>query len=55
MVQRLRAVQLLELIGTPDAWQVLTSLAQGVPEVRLTQEAKAALARLGRRKAAGPR
>src|SRR5262249_11604410 len=48
----LRAIETLECIGTPDAQQVLKSLAQGTPEARLTQEAKAALQRLAKRPAA---
>jgi hypothetical protein len=42
-----RAVQLLERIGTPEARQVLEEVAQGAPSARLTEEAKAALGRLG--------
>jgi RNA polymerase sigma factor (sigma-70 family) len=45
----LRAVEILERIGTPDARRILTDLAKGAPEARLTREAKASLARLGRR------
>jgi hypothetical protein len=44
-LQALRAVEVLEHIGTPAAREVLRSLAQGTPEARLTREAKAALAR----------
>jgi RNA polymerase sigma factor (sigma-70 family) len=50
----LRAVQALEYIGTPEARQVLDSLATGVPEARLTREAQASLERLARRRAAKP-
>lgn len=45
----LRAVEVLELIGTKEAREVLAGLAQGAPEARLTQETKAALERLSRR------
>jgi RNA polymerase sigma factor (sigma-70 family) len=38
-----RALEVLEQIGTPAARQLLAELARGVPEVRLTGEAKAAL------------
>jgi hypothetical protein len=43
-----RALEVLERIGTPEARQVLEGLAKGQPDAALTQEAKAALARLGR-------
>jgi WD40 repeat protein len=42
----LRALEVLEQMGTPDARQTLQNLAQGAPEARLTQEAKASLERL---------
>ncbi len=45
-LQGLRALWVLEEIGTPEARQVLESLARGAPESRLTQEAKATLKRL---------
>jgi hypothetical protein len=41
----------LEYLGTPAAERLLRSLAKGMPEARLTQEAKASLERLGRRAA----
>jgi HEAT repeat protein len=50
----LRAVQVLELIGSADACKLLEKLAQGIPEARLTQEAKAARERLAKRLAAAP-
>ncbi|HYV35422.1 MAG TPA: WD40 repeat domain-containing protein, partial [Gemmataceae bacterium] len=40
-----RAVEVLELIGTPEARQVLQELANGAPEARLTSSAQAALNR----------
>jgi RNA polymerase sigma factor (sigma-70 family) len=49
--QTLRAVTVLEQIGTPEARQVLQSLATGAAEARLTQEARASLARLSGRSA----
>ncbi len=45
-LQFLRAVEVLEHIGTPEAQQILESLAKGAPDARLTQEAKASLDRL---------
>jgi len=45
----LRAFDVLEHIGTPEAKEVLQNLAKGAPEARLTQEAKASLERLSRR------
>jgi hypothetical protein len=48
-VQALRAVEVLELIATPEARQLLGTLAKGAPEAWLTQEAKASLDRLARR------
>ncbi|HEV3255668.1 MAG TPA: sigma-70 family RNA polymerase sigma factor [Gemmataceae bacterium] len=48
-LQQLRAVEVLEHIGTAEARQILTALSKGVPEARLTQAAKATLGRLGPR------
>jgi hypothetical protein len=42
----LRAVEVLERIGTPEAREVLQTLANGVPDVTFTREAQAALKRL---------
>jgi RNA polymerase sigma factor (sigma-70 family) len=47
-LQALRAVQVLERIGTPEAKQVLQALSQGAPPARLTRDAQAALDRLAR-------
>jgi hypothetical protein len=47
-IQSLRALAVLERIGTGEAVALLTSLAEGAPEARLTQEARATLARLKR-------
>jgi hypothetical protein len=49
-LQKVRAVQPLELIGTARAREVLDKLARGIPEARLTREAQDALARLSRRR-----
>jgi hypothetical protein len=42
----LRALVVLEHLGTPEACRVLHNLAQGAPEALLTNEARAALSRL---------
>lgn len=42
----LRALEVLEHIGSPEARQVLQTLAHGAPEAMRTREAKAALGRL---------
>jgi WD40 repeat protein len=46
-IYRVRAVEVLEQIGSPEARRLLETLASGVPEARLTREAKASLQRLG--------
>jgi hypothetical protein len=51
-LQELRAVAVLEYIGTAEARQVLTMLSRGAPEARLTQEAKASVERLTKHLAA---
>jgi hypothetical protein len=48
-LRALRALEVLEQAGTPEARQALETLAEGVAEARLTREAKAALERLARR------
>ncbi len=53
-LRAIRAIWVLERIGTPEARAVLEDLAQGAPEVRQTQEAKAALDFLDKRAAAKP-
>jgi len=45
MLRRLRAVQLLELIASPEAEALLEKVASGLPEAKLTQEARTALQR----------
>jgi WD40 repeat protein len=51
VLRRLRAVQVLERIGSPEASRLLEVLARGAPAARETREAKASLERLGRRPA----
>ena len=53
VLQQSRAVQLLEMLGSAEASQLLQELAQGAPEARLTQEAKASLERLAKRRLDG--
>jgi WD40 repeat protein len=50
LLQSLRAVALLEDLGTLPARELLEELTKGAPEARLTREAKAALQRLTSRK-----
>jgi hypothetical protein len=42
----LRAVEALEISGTPEARRLLEELSAGAPTARLTRDAKAALRRL---------
>jgi len=49
-----RAIQVLEYGASPEARQLLKTLAQGAPGARLTQEATAALERLSKRPAVSP-
>jgi len=48
-LRQLRAVELLELIGSDAARELLETLARGLPDARLTREAQATLERLARR------
>jgi hypothetical protein len=48
-LQRIRAVEVLERIATPEARKLLDTLAEGAPQARLTREAKAVVERLERR------
>jgi hypothetical protein len=50
----LRALEVLEYIGTPEAPTILESLAKGAPEARLTEEARLSLDRLAKRPVASP-
>jgi WD40 repeat protein len=53
LLRQLRALEVLEQIGTPEAHRLLARLAGGIPQARLTREAQAALARLDKRPAGG--
>ncbi len=48
-LRAVRALAVLESIATPPARQLVEELAAGVPEARLTREAKASLGRFGRK------
>jgi hypothetical protein len=45
-VWKLRAVEVLEHLGTPEARRALEALARGAPEAWLTREAQGAIGRL---------
>jgi hypothetical protein len=47
-LRRSRALDVLEHIGDPQSRRLLTALAQGAPKAHRTEEAQAALDRLGR-------
>jgi hypothetical protein len=47
-LQALRAIQVLEQIGTSEAKELLAALAGGAPEARITQEAMSCLQRLSK-------
>jgi hypothetical protein len=49
VVRHIRAIEILERIGTPEAREVLKNLTKGAPDARLTKEAKASLNRLANR------
>jgi WD40 repeat protein len=53
-LRTLRALTVLEQIGSPEAQQVLKALASGAAGARLTPEAQAAIERLNRLSAATP-
>jgi hypothetical protein len=53
-LRSVRALQVLEAIGTPEARAVLERLAQGAAEAVETHDARAALRRLARASAGGP-
>src|SRR5205823_5086816 len=48
-LRALRAVAVLEDIGSAEARQILTTLTKGEPDARLTREAQATLKRLALR------
>jgi RNA polymerase sigma factor (sigma-70 family) len=54
VLRHLRALEVLERIGSPEARQVMEALARVAPEARPTREAKASLERLSGRQAAKP-
>jgi RNA polymerase sigma factor (sigma-70 family) len=53
-LRMLRAVEVLEHLGTAESRRLLESLAKGASDARLTQEAKSALARLTRQAGQSP-
>ncbi len=53
-LQTLRAIEVLEHIGNPEAQEVLQTLAKGAPEALITREAKASLDRLSKLAAKKP-
>ncbi len=53
-LREVRAIQVLEAIGSAEARRALGALAQGDAGARLAQEAKASLARLARRSPSSP-
>lgn len=50
LLRSLRALEVLEEIGSSEARQIIESLAKGSPDDELTQQAQAALARLAKRR-----
>jgi hypothetical protein len=46
MVPQLRAIEVLEWLGTPQARRALRKISEGTPALRLTEESRAALERL---------
>jgi hypothetical protein len=53
-VREARAVEALELVGSPEARELLEKLTKGPADATLTQDAKAALDRLSRKESARP-
>jgi RNA polymerase sigma factor (sigma-70 family) len=54
-LQALRGLEVLELIGTPEAEQVLWALSQGASGALITREAQASMERLAKRAPIRPR
>ena len=54
LLQPLRALEILERLGTPPARDLLQTLSKESSDTRLTQEAKATLERLAKRTAVNP-
>lgn len=54
-LQPIRAVEVLEHIGTPEAHSILSKLTQGTPGLRLTEEAKGSLERMKKKSLAATR
>lgn len=54
-LRELRAIEVLERLGSAEARRLLGELAKGAPEGRLTREAKASLVRLEHRGRVGER
>jgi hypothetical protein len=48
LLRAVRALEVLEHIGSPEALELLRLVSQGAPEARLTREAQAALRRLAK-------
>ena len=46
---KMRALEVLERVGTPEARAILARISKGAEEAELTRDAKAALERLGAR------
>jgi RNA polymerase sigma factor (sigma-70 family) len=55
LLRRLRALEVLELAGTPLARDTLAKISQGASAARLTRDAKASLERFARRSSSGNR
>ncbi|HEV3261052.1 MAG TPA: hypothetical protein VG013_29645 [Gemmataceae bacterium] len=53
-LRKLRSLEVLEDIGSPQARKVLQALAGGAPEAPLTREAKVSLERLAKRLPVSP-
>jgi hypothetical protein len=54
LLRAVRAIEVLEASDVPEAEQLLKDLARGAPATRLTQEAQAALTRLGGQRGGRP-